>query len=146
MNKKKKKVILGIVLGTALVLLGIFLCTGKSGALVRELLVTHSADEDWQEIFDFGAEGMLGISLLSMFQTILLFIPAEPIQVLAGLSYGFGYGVILCLIGVFVGNTVIFGLYKIFGERLDHFFTKRIHLDFESARHHGRIAVIVFTL
>ena len=103
MSKSKKKLWLGVGFAVVLVLLAVFLCTGESGRMLHELVVTHNADDDWEEIFDFGREGMLGITLLSMFQVILLFIPAEPIQVLAGLSYGFGWGVALCMIGVIVG-------------------------------------------
>jgi len=146
MSRSRRKLWVGIGLVFVFVLLAVFLCTGETGRMLRELVITHSADDDWAEIFDFGREGMLGIALLSLFQVILLFIPAEPIQVLAGLSYGFGWGVVLCMAGVLVANTLIYVLYKIYGERLDHFFTKRIHIDFESARHHGRVATIVFLL
>lgn len=146
MNKAKRKIVVGVGLIVVFLLLVIFLFTGKTGEMVHELVVPHQPDEDWAEFFDFGVEGMIGIALLSMFQVIFLFIPAEPIQVLAGLSNGFGLGVLLCLAGVIVGNTLIYGLYKLYGEKLDRFFTKRIHIDFESARHHGRIAMIVFIL
>lgn len=146
MTKTRKKLLIGIGMAVLLLILAVFLCTGRRGQLLHQLIVTHGPDEDWAEIFDFGAEGMVATGLLSMLQVLLMFIPAEPIQVVAGLSYGFGLGVLLCLCGVIVGNSLVYLLYKVYGDRLDRFFTKRIHIDFESARHHGRVAMIVFIL
>ena len=146
MNKKTRKIVVGTAVVAALLILIVFLCTGDRPMILRELVRSHGENDEWEEIFDFGIGGMVAISVLSFLQVVLLCIPAEPIQVLAGISFGFGGGLLLCFAGAVLGNTLIYILYKIYGEKLDSFITKRIHIDFESARHHGRVSLIVFLL
>jgi len=146
MNKKTRKLLVGVAVVTAILILTIFLCTGDRPAILRELIKTHGENDEWEEIFDFGVGGMIALFVLSFLQVVLLCIPAEPIQVLSGISFGFGVGLLICFLGAILGNTLIYILYKIYGEKLDRFFTKRIHIDFESARHHGRVSLIVFIL
>lgn len=146
MDIKNKKALVGVAIIAAILILAVFLCTGDRPMILRELVKTHGENDEWEEIFDWGIGGMVAIFVLSFLQIALIFIPAEPIQVLSGISYGFGAGLLICFLGAILGNTLVYILYKIYGEKLDRFFTKRIHIDFESARHHGRISMITFIL
>lgn len=71
-----------------------------------------------QEINNLGWEGfliMLGIQIL---QVVFAVIPGEPVEIIAGLLYGGIGGLLLCLIGVFIGTVIIFYLVKLFGKPL----------------------------
>ena len=81
-----------------------------------------------------------------MFQVVLTFLPAEPVQVIAGLTFGFLKGGLVCLAGVFVGNTIIYILYRIYGQRLMEWFEHNAEFDFEAAKNSPKVAIIVFIL
>ncbi|HKM30110.1 MAG TPA: VTT domain-containing protein [Bacilli bacterium] len=54
------------------------------------------------------------IAILHAFQVLLTIVPAEPVQILAGLTCGRYLGFVSCLAGIFVGNTIIFLLVRVF--------------------------------
>ena len=77
----------------------------------RELLVSR------------GLAGAAAVSLIEALQMVVIFIPAEFIQVTSGLSYPFYIALLLCDFGVCLGATIIFFLVKVL--RFDAVKTKR---------------------
>ena len=61
-----------------------------------------------------GWKGFLAVSLVEALQMIVVFIPAEFIQISSGLSYPFYMALILCDFGVCLGATIIFVLVRVF--------------------------------
>ena len=61
-----------------------------------------------------GWKGFLAVSLVEALQMIVVFIPAEFIQISSGLSYPFYIALILCDFGVCLGATIIFVLVRVF--------------------------------
>ena len=55
-------------------------------------------------------------------------------------------GALVCLIGVIVGNTIIYILHKIYGQKLTKYFKTNAEFDFDAAAQSGKIALIVFIL
>ena len=94
----------------------------------------------------FGARGVVSIGLLAMMQVILMFLPAEPVQVVAGAGYGLWTGVLICTAGVFVGNTLIYIAYKIFGNKMSDYYSKNVKIDWKSAKTARGISLIVLIL
>lgn len=148
-NKKvsKTKIIVAIV--GVLLLAGIlaFLLSGDNISLFKEFFRKGITQEEIREIAqNFGWRGIVSIGLLSMLQVILMFLPAEPVQVVAGVSYGLGYGLLICLAGVVVGNTIIYVAYKIFGTRMSEYYSRKIDVDWSSAKTVWGLSFVVLLL
>lgn len=149
--KKKKvsktKIIVAVV--GVLLLAGIFafLLIGENFQLFKEFFREGITQEEIREIAQsFGWRGIVSVGLLSMLQVVLMFLPAEPVQVVAGVSYGLWYGMLFCLVGVFIGNTIIYVCYKIFGKGMQEYYSRKIDIDWSSAKTVWGISLIVLIM
>ncbi len=147
-NKTRRtKLLLALGLLAFLILLAVFFCSGGNLALLQSLFSKKRTGDEIREIlYGLGLRGYITITLLSMMQVVFAFLPAEPVQVLAGLTFGFSLGFICSMIGIFLGSTFVFLLYRIFGDRVRAYFVKNLDFDFENAQRSKRIALIVFAL
>lgn len=148
-NKKSTalKVTVGIVFVCLFFLMLVFLFWGENATLTKALFTGDISGEEYQErISSFHLTDYLIVAFLAMLQVVFTFLPAEPVQVIAGISFGFVNGILCCFIGVFLGSTVIYLLYKIYGERLGVYFNKNLNIDFEGASTSGRVALVIFVL
>lgn len=147
-NKNRRNKLL-ILLGVFVifVLLAVFLFSGDNLDLLKSIFAKKHTNEELQEkLSRFGIKGYITIGILSMLQVVLPFLPAEPVQVIAGVAFGFPIGLICCTAGVLVGNLFIFTMYKIYGNRIRQFFVKNIHFDFDKASSSKKITIIIFIL
>ena len=111
---KKIKIWSAVIFAAVFVGLMFFLFSGGNFEIVVNIFREDMSNEEVQNALEgFGFRGYLTIGILSMFQVVLTFVPAEPVQVIAGVTFGFMKGGLVCLAGVFVGNTIIFILYSI---------------------------------
>ena len=86
------------------------------------------------------------IAVLSMLQVACTVLPAEPVQVLAGVTFPFLIGLACCMIGVLFGNTLIYMLQKSFGDQLRSLFIKKLNLDLEKIAQSSKAILIIFIL
>jgi uncharacterized membrane protein YdjX (TVP38/TMEM64 family) len=100
------------------VIITVLLLEGDVTIFKRVFFEEHSADELRDTLNDFGVRGYITTSILSMLQVVLTILPAEPIQVLAGIAFGMPLGIACCLLGIALGNTIVFVLYKVFGDKV----------------------------
>lgn len=146
-RKLKRKIFTAIGVFALVVGLFVFMFSGDNYQILLSLLHDDlSAEQFVDTIRSFGIKGSITLSILSMLQVVLTFLPAEPVQVLSGISYGFWHGAAICLVGVFLGNNIIYLLYRVYGDKLTDYFKKNIDLDFEKVRSSKRVALIVFIL
>ena len=146
-RKIKRKIFTGLGLLFLLALTLFFLFSGDNVQILKELFKDDVTKEEVQaHLSELGWRGWVGFGGLSMLQVILTFIPAEPVQVMAGISFGIWKGGFICLFGVFVGNTVLYVMYKIYGQRLTDYFSTNAEFDFDYARKSKRVAMIIFIL
>lgn len=148
-RSRKRKLKIFTAIGFVLLLVGlvVFLFSGDNFIILQDMFREDVTREELQDSLSaLGYKGYITFGVLSMLQVVLTFLPAEPTQVLAGLSFGFLKGVGVCLTGVFVGNTIIFLLYKIYGDKLEDYFIKNAEFDFDAARSSPKIALVVFIL
>ena len=111
-------------------LLALFLFSGDNLDLLRSLFTEKHTNEELQEkLRQFGIKGYVTIAILSMMQIVLPFLPAEPVQVVAGVAFGFPIGLLCCTVGVLLGNLFIFIMYKLYGNRIRDYFVKNIQFD-----------------
>lgn len=143
----KTKIIVAVV--GVLLLAGIlaFLLVGENFEIFKQFFRKGITQEEIRAIAQqFGWRGIVSVGLLSMLQVVLMFLPAEPVQVIAGVSYGLGYGLLICVAGVFVGNTVIYVCFKVFGKSMGEYYSKKIDIDWSSAKTKRGISLIVLIL
>ncbi|MBQ7924007.1 MAG: VTT domain-containing protein [Clostridia bacterium] len=145
--RRKRKIFTALGFLALLVGLAFFLFSGDNRAILSELVRDNVTKEEIQEsLGDLGFKGYFTIGILSMLQVILTFIPAEPIQMMAGVAFGLWKGAAICIVGVMVGNTIIYLLYKIYGDKLSEFFTTNAEFDFSIARTSSKIALIILLM
>lgn len=144
---KKIKIWSAVIFAAVFVGLMFFLFSGGNFEIVVNIFREDMSNEEVQNALEgFGFRGYLTIGILSMFQVVLTFVPAEPVQVIAGVTFGFMKGGLVCLAGVFVGNTIIFILYRIYGQRLMEWFEHNAEFDFETAKNSPKVVIIIFIL
>lgn len=130
-----------------LFLLGLFLFTGENIEILKTVFSKDLTNEEIQEhLSGFGIRGQITISILAALQIIIAVLPAEPVQVVAGLTFGFFVGTLACIVGVIIGNSVIFLLYKIYGDKLREYFDSKIDLDFTATKAGYKAIIVIFIL
>lgn len=148
-DKQRPKLKLLILFGAAIVLVLLILLALSGGNLdlLRCLFVQDLSNEEMKELLSgFGWRGYIAISALSMLQVVCTFLPAEPIQVLGGVTFSFPVALLCCMIGVIFGNTLVYVLQKAFGDRMRSFFIKKMNLDLENISRSNRATLIIFIL
>lgn len=148
MKKNTKIKIFSTLLCLVLVvLLMVFLFFGDNAELLKSIFAEEHTNEELREkLADFGIRGYITIVILSMLQVVFTVLPAEPVQVLAGITFGFPIGLLCCTVGVIFGNSLIYLLYKIFGDKLNSYFDKKLHFDISKLSSSGKITLAIFIL
>ncbi|MBQ7600809.1 MAG: VTT domain-containing protein [Lachnospiraceae bacterium] len=65
-------------------------------------------------LMDRGFIGFLTVTLIEALQMVVIFIPAEFIQLTSGMSYPWWLAIILCDLGVILGSSIIYSLVNVF--------------------------------
>ena len=148
MLTKRNKLQILISVGLFILLLMCFFLFPEGNRQLLKGLFTPGFSEDRlrDQLLDMGFRGYGSIAILSLLQVLFTFIPAEPIQVLGGLAFGFPIGLSCCVAGVFLGNTLIFLLYRICGDRVQRFFTKNLNIQIDTLANSSRIVMVIFLL
>ena len=147
--KKSVKIKIISVVAFLIVFAGLvwFMISGDNRQIILSLFNDDLSSEEFKDLLQsFGIRGAVTLGILSMLQVVLTFLPAEPVQVLSGIGYGLWVGGLICLIGVIVGNTVIYIVYKLFGDKAMGGFRKNIDVDFDKIRKSKRVALIILIL
>lgn len=146
-QETRLKLYLAIGLTVIFALLLLFVFSGDNFALLKSIFTHDLSNEELRDkLNDFGWRGYITVAVLSMIQVVCAFLPAEPVQVLAGLTFGFPIGLLCCCAGILLGNTTIFLLHKTFGHRLHGFFVKKLHPDFDKIARSSKCVLIIFVL
>lgn len=144
-TRRKMLTTIGIVI--ILALLALLAFSGGNHDLLKSIFTEDFSNEELSDQMKvFGWRGHLVIIALAALQVTCTVLPAEPVQVLAGFTFGFPVGLVCCAIGVLLGNTVIYLLQKSFADRLRCFFVKKLDLDFEKIGSSGKAVIIIFIL
>ncbi|MBQ7541931.1 MAG: TVP38/TMEM64 family protein [Clostridia bacterium] len=118
MNEKQKtwilRILIIVVMATTFgVCVYLYLHFGKS---LVELLRNTDRFKAW--IDGFGVWGVLVFTAIRALQTVAKFIPAEPMEIGAGLVWGAFGGLLLCLLGNMIGTIVILLMTRKLGLRI----------------------------
>ena len=130
-----------------LVLLAAFLFSGGNDELIRCIFAKDYTNEQLRDLLqELGFRGYFTIAILSMLQVVVTVLPAEPVQVLAGLTFGFPIGLLCCTAGVLLGNTLVFLCYRIYGDAVSEYFVKNLRFDFEKAAASPHLTAVILIL
>lgn len=112
MKKTTQRLIILVSLVAAVALFVLFL----SDILVPFIRLEIANDVDGAKalLVDKGILGFLSVVLVEALQMVVVFIPAEFIQISSGLSYPFYIALLLCDLGVCLGATIIYVLVTTF--------------------------------
>ena len=118
MNEKKKTIILRILIIAAMLAVAgacvyMYIHFGKSAI---ELVKDTERFKAWIE--GFGVWGIIVFVAIRILQTVVKFIPTEPIEIAAGLVWGWFGGLMLCLLGNIIGSVIILILTRRIGIRI----------------------------
>ena len=118
MNEKRKTWILrilvvAVMLATVGVCVYLYVRFGKS---LVGLLKDTGRFKAWIE--GFGVWGVIVFAALRVLQTVVKFIPTEPVEIAAGLVWGWFGGLAICLLGNVLGSIVILFLMRRLGVRI----------------------------
>ena len=118
MNEKKKTIIMRVlIIAAGLAIVGacvfMYLHFGKSAI---ELIKDTDRFKAW--IDGFGVWGIIVFVLIRILQTVVKFIPTEPIEIAAGLWWGWFGGFLLCLLGNIIGSIIILIMTRRIGARI----------------------------
>ena len=118
MNEKKKTWILRVLIVVAMLAVAsacvcMYLRFGKSAI---ELIKDTDRFKLW--IDGFGVWGVIVFAAIRVLQTVVKFIPTEPIEIAAGLVWGWFGGFLLCLLGNILGSIVIWIMMRRIGARI----------------------------
>jgi len=143
----KRKIFALITISVIFVLI-LWMCfSGGNYEIVKSVFDDELSNEEIHErLLGLGIRGYATVSILAMLQVVFTFLPAEPIQVVTGVAFGFPVGFFCCSIGVLLGNTAIFMLYKIFGNQMKEYFSSNLNINIEKAAKSKRFAAIILIL
>lgn len=96
-----------VILGLTFVMFPIF----------KNIFTTEGRIEFQNEIQNLGIKGMLIIIGLMLVQTFLLFLPIEPVELLAGMCYGGIGGMLLIYVGAIFTTTIVYFFIKKYGRK-----------------------------
>lgn len=114
---KQQKIALAGVLLTVIACISLYIIFG------RELINIVSDPVLFREWLNgFGVFDELVFILVRAAQTMIKFIPAEPLEIGAGYAWGAVPGMLYCVIGNLIGTIAILALTKRYGSRVIEFF------------------------
>lgn len=146
-ERPKYRLFVAVGLVLILALLALIALSGGNLQLIKSLIKADLSNEELSDqLKEIGWRGYIVITALAILQVICTFFPAEPVQVLAGFTFGFPVGLLCCAIGVFLGGTLIYMLQNIYGDKLRGIFMKKLNLDLEKIARSSKAVLIVFVL
>lgn len=124
MNNKKNIKNFKIVLTIAIILI-LIIFIWKLAPFIKELSTEQGQIAFKNKISDMGFLGIILLLGLQILQILLVILPGEPFEVLAGMCYGAWGGALFITVSVFITTTIIFFTVRKLGRKyLYNFFQK----------------------
>ncbi|MGN0469152.1 MAG: TVP38/TMEM64 family protein [Acutalibacteraceae bacterium] len=122
-DAKQKKKQVSIIIALAVLLVAFVVCYCFFG---KKLLAFFEDTDRFKAWLDsFGTAGKVIFVTIRALQTVVKFIPAEPLEIGSGYAYGTFGGLFFCSLGTLIGSFIIIGLTKIFGVRIVNVFVSQ---------------------
>ena len=116
----KKKIFKFIFLGLFLSFLAIVIYNVADDIIeINRLGKEHNNDALIEYVNSFGWKGAIILSLIEAIQMIIVFIPAEFVQMAAGISYKIWISIPICSFGIFMGASAIYFMVNTLNIKMD---------------------------
>ncbi len=90
--------------------------------------------------------GLVRAAILVVLQfctVMMVILPAEPVEIVSGITYGMLWGTLICLIGVIIANIVIYLLFKKTGDAVLKYFPNYLGWESKLVKRNNRFGRIV---
>ena len=150
LNKHKNWLIL---LGITLFVVGLVIAMYLSVRLIIDDVITNAGNE--RQLVDMiRANGLRSIPIVLSLEILLAMftvISANPVHILSGLVYGIAWGSLVSLLGMAIGNFLLFVLFKQFNRTFSHLIkpkkTKFLSLgDVRQMKHPEYLAFLIYLM
>lgn len=128
MKQTKKLKILKIVISVLVIALFVGLIIYLV-PIMAKLNTTEGQIAFKKQVQELGALGLLSLLGLQIAQILLVILPGEPLEILAGMCYGTIGGTIFILVSSFITTVLIYFLVKKFGRKYVYQFFKKERID-----------------
>ncbi len=116
MNKNKQIKVIRIIFTIAIIVaISIFLC--KLAPFIKDLSTAEGQVAFKEKIDSMGFGGLLLLLGLQILQILLVVLPGEPFEVLAGMCYGVWGGTLFITVSIFITTTIIFFIVRKLGHK-----------------------------
>ena len=125
MMKNRKKIKMMKIVLTILIVIALAIFLWKLAPFMTDLSTKEGQIAFKNKISDMGFSGLLLLFGLQILQILLVVLPGEPFEVLAGMCYGAWGGCLFITLSVFITTTIIFFTVRKLGHKyLYNFFQK----------------------
>ena len=152
MSKEKKFKIIKILL-TIIVILVFIALVIYLFPIIKNLSTTEGQIAFKEQIESSGIYGFLILFGLQVAQILLVVLPGEPLEILAGMCYGTVGGTLFVLLSSFVTTSIIYFLIRKYGKKLLYQFFEKEKIDkieksriFKNPRNIEKILIILFLI
>lgn len=118
---KKRLPEYAVLFGCTVMIAVIYMLVIREGVELARLNRLKDAESIRANLRSLGAGGCAVIALLEMLQMIVVFVPAEFVQISAGLAYPIWIALPVCMLGVSLGASAIFVIVRCLHLRLSYF-------------------------
>lgn len=127
--KEKEKIKKARIVLTIGIIIGLVIFLWKLAPLIDDLSTKEGQLAFKNKISDMGFLGILLLFGLQILQILLVILPGEPFEVLAGMCYGAWGGTLFVTISVFITTTIIFFTVRKLGQKYLYNFFRREKVD-----------------
>ncbi|MEM1484996.1 VTT domain-containing protein [Oscillospiraceae bacterium PP1C4] len=147
MSNKQKRNLIFLIAAAALVFWGCGWLIYRFYPTIIKLLQPENMAIFQKKLQAFGLLGAIFLFGLQILQVISAVIPALPIQIGAGVTYGALGGLAICISGVLAGNALVFIVVRRFGQPvIDRMFPKEKQKQLAFLQDTDQLSLIVFIL
>ena len=128
MNKKTTIKLIRMLVAIAIVVI-ISVIIWKFAPFIKNLSTVEGQIEFKEKIDSMGFGGIMLLFSLQILQILLVVLPGEPFEVLAGMCYGTWGGTLFITLSVFITTTIIFFIVRKLGHKYLYNFFKEEKVD-----------------
>ncbi len=144
-NDKKKKIIRIIVLIIFLVAMGVI--TYFFIPMIKSLRTQAGREALQTRVKSYGVFAPGIYFLICLVQVVVAMIPGEPLELAGGVLFGGFNGFFLCILGITLGEVVVYYLVKLIGKPfIDAMMSKETYNKFKILNDEKRLETVIFIL
>jgi len=121
---------------------------GLMAIITIPLIRSHQNPAEFKEFIDsYGPWGLPIMLFVQLAQIVVALIPGEIIEFVAGTIYGWFWGMIFCLVGIAIGQTIIFKAVRYFGKSfVEKFAGSKAISKFKFLQNEKQLKTVIFLL